>query len=186
MANRLSALAGHYSPGRFGAEGQAGVHLSVVADLRLHQVAAWPDSLPAVGQLLANSIGQAAKPGPGCAISSEQGAVLRIEPLKFWLLNLDPPTIEAEQGCSLDLSHSRTCVHIDGPQAQEFLGRLLPLDLRAAAFPDNRVASSALHHVGVTLWHRGGGYDLFIPRGFAVSIWEVLHATALQFGLEIS
>jgi sarcosine oxidase gamma subunit len=39
--------------------------------------------------------------------------------------------------------------------------------------------------VGVTLRRSDAGYELFIPRGFAVSLWELLVETAEQFGLEI-
>ncbi|HAF74482.1 MAG TPA: sarcosine oxidase subunit gamma, partial [Gammaproteobacteria bacterium] len=49
----------------------------------------------------------------------------------------------------------------------------------------NQVASAGIHHVGVTLRRSDAGYELFIPRGFAVSLWELLVETAEQFGLEI-
>ncbi|MBT3770493.1 MAG: sarcosine oxidase subunit gamma, partial [Acidiferrobacteraceae bacterium] len=41
-------------------------------------------------------------------------------------------------------------------------------------------------HVGVTLWRSPTGLDLFVPRGFALSLWEMLLETAEQFGLDIS
>ena len=55
MAERVSALAGHYDTGRFGAEGEPGISFSDVGGLRLHQVAAWPDTLPAVGEKAARA-----------------------------------------------------------------------------------------------------------------------------------
>jgi len=42
-----------------------------------------------------------------------------------------------------------------------------------------------MHHVGVTLWRSTTGYELFIPRGFALSSWEILFDSALQFGVEV-
>jgi sarcosine oxidase gamma subunit len=45
--------------------------------------------------------------------------------------------------------------------------------------------STAFHHVGITLWCSDDGFELFIPRGFALSLWEVLAETAAQFGAEI-
>ncbi len=65
------------------------------------------------------------------------------------------------------------------------LNRLLPLDLRPDRFGVNQIASAGIHHVGVTLRRSDAGYELFIPRGFAVSLWELLVETAEQFGLEI-
>ena len=49
----------------------------------------------------------------------------------------------------------------------------------------DQVASGGIHHVGVTLWRSKTGYELFLPRGFAESLWELLIETAEQFGLEI-
>jgi len=48
------------------------------------------------------------------------------------------------------------------------------------------VASSVTHHVGVTLWRSQDGYELFIPRGFALSLWEGFVESAQQFGVEIA
>ena len=74
---------------------------------------------------------------------------------------------------------------ISGPEASVCLNRLLPIDLREDRFVVNQVASGGIHHVGVTLWRNESGYELFIPRGFAQSLWEILIETAEQFGLEI-
>ena len=59
------------------------------------------------------------------------------------------------------------------------------MDLRDDFFPVGTVASSALHHVGITLWRSNDGFDLFLPRGFALSTWEILIETAAQFGAEV-
>ena len=63
--------------------------------------------------------------------------------------------------------------------------RHLPLDLRPASFPVGSVASTAFHHVGVTLWRSDDGFELFLPRGFALSLWEMLLESAAQFGGEV-
>ncbi len=185
MAERVSALDGHYTPGRFGAPGDPGVTLTEIAGLTLHQIAAWPDTLEAVAAGAAAAAGVETAPGPRLAVSGSRGALLRIEPLKWWLHGTAAPEIDPQQGATLDLSHSRTQVRIAGEQAAALLNRHLPLDLRETAFPPGSVASSALHHVGVTLWRSAAGYELFLPRGFAVSLWEVLLEGAAQFGAEV-
>ena len=48
MAERVSALSGHYQRGHFGKEGEAGVTLSEISGLVLHQLSAWPDTLDRV------------------------------------------------------------------------------------------------------------------------------------------
>jgi heterotetrameric sarcosine oxidase gamma subunit len=185
MVKRKSALDGSYQPGRFGATGDAGIVLALVPDLILHQVATWAGSIDETGPLAASAAGVDSTPGPGKATVGDKGAILRIEPLKWWLIGVEAPSLLPAQGATLDLSHSRTRIRISGPDAVALINRLLPLDLREHSFPEGSVASSALHHVGVTLWRSAGGYDLFIPRGFALSIWEVLFESAQQFGVEV-
>ena len=186
MVDRVSALAGHNAPGHYGVSTEAGVILREPADLVLHQVAAWPGSMDSVGKQLAKLIGTEAAPGPCRAASGKQGSLLRIEPMKWWLLGVAAPGFDAEQAVTLDLSHSRTRICVSGADAAEFLNRHFPLDLRQGAFPEGAVASSATHHVGVTLWRSADGYELFIPRGFALSLWEGFVESAKQFGLEVA
>lgn len=189
MVDRISALAGNYQSGKFGSKtgetDSTGVKLQEVTDLILHQIAAWPNSIEAVGQQAANIAECESAPGPCLASVGSKAALLRIEPLKWWLLGSKAPELEAEQGAILDLSHSRTHIRISGAEAATLLNRHLPLDLRENSFPEGSVASSAIHHVGVTLWRSAQGYELFIPRGFALSIWQGLLESARQFGVEV-
>ena len=186
MVERVSALADHHRPGRFGADGTPGVTLSEVPGLVLHQIAGWPDTLSTVGHEAAEAAGAEAAPGPCHATLGERGALLRIAPLKWWLLSVAAPALAPEEGATLDLSHSRTHLRIAGPQAVDLLIRHLPLDLRPSAFPVGRVGSSAFHHVGVTLWRSEAGFELFLPRGFAASLWDMLLESAAQFGAEVA
>ena len=121
-------------------------------------------------------------PGPRVAVVGTAGALLRIEPLKWWVFGTAAPVLSPEEGATLDLSHSRTHLQISGPQATTLLNRHLPLDLRAGSFPVGSVASTAFHHVGATLWRSEAGFELFLPRGFALSLWELLLESAAQFG----
>ena len=183
---RVSALAEDYTVGRFGAGGEIGVTLCEVPDLILFQAAVWPDTLTATGNKAAESIGATAFPGPGQAVTGARGALLRIEPLKFWIVGAGAPALSADEGATLDLSHSRAHVRISGPSAAVLLNRYVPLDLRDSTFPIGSVASTIFDHVGVTLWRSDTGYELFLPRGFALSLWHVLLEGAAQFGAEIS
>ncbi len=186
--HRISALSDHCLPGKSGeisADGSAGVILEDIEGLILCQVAGWADTMDLVGKQIAKQVKASSVPGPGQAVIGEKGALLRVEPMKWWLTGVPVPEIAPENGTTLDLSHSRTRIRIRGPQASEFLNRFLPLDLREKSFPQGSVASSAIHHVGVTLWRVDGHYDLFLPRGFALFVWEGMTDVARQFGLEI-
>jgi sarcosine oxidase gamma subunit len=63
---------------------------------------------------------------------------------------------------------------------------MVPLDLRPVAFPDGSVSNTGLHHVGVTILARDGGFDIFVLRSFGLAIWETLIDSAAQFGAEIA
>lgn len=185
MVDRVSALDGHYPTGHIGVSGQTGITLTEIRNLQLHQIAAWPETLKSVGQMAAAMAGSGQAPTPGKAVTGSNGSLLRIEPLKWWLFGGQANNVAADQGTDLDISHSRTHVRITGVEATTLLNRHLPLDLREKSFPENSVASTAFHHVGVTLWRSNEGYELFLPRGFAVSLWEGLMESAEQFGAEV-
>jgi len=188
MVDRVSALTGFYRTGKFGIlgeDGTAGVRIEEIRDLVLHQVAVWPDSMDVVGKQVAKATGCKSAPGPCQATVGKKATMLRIEPLKWWLVGGEVEVLEAEQGATLDISHSRTQIRISGDQAASYLNRHLSLDLREDSFPVGSVASTAIHHVGVTLWRSEHGYELFIPRGFALSIWEGMFESAMQFGVEV-
>lgn len=192
MVDRVSALDGHYQIGHFGIADHTGVTFHLERDLQLHQLAVWPGMSEADAAAIRESFGVDVLPAPcrssESAIRGQTASLLRIEPLKFWLVGGDMPELRPELGASLDLSHSRTQIDISGDDSATLLNRLLPLDLRDANMSAGAVASSAIHHVGITLWCRRSNlrsYSLFIPRGFAVSVWEVLMETAVQFGVEV-
>ena len=87
-----------------------------------------------------------------------------------------------DMGAVVDLSHARTHIRVSGPHAPELLMRHLPINFNESAFALGSVASSAIHHVGVTVWRSEFGYELFVPRGFALSVWQLLLESAAQFG----
>jgi len=188
MVDRVSALAGFYRTGKFGILGEGetvGVKVEEVRDLVLHQIAVWPESIESVGKQAAKAAGCKSAPEPGKAEAGKKAAMLRIEPLKWWLVGSVAEALDAEQGAILDISHSRTWIRISGDEATNYLNRHLSLDLREESFPIGSVASTVTHHVGVTLWRSKQGYELFIPRGFALSIWEGMFESAMQFGVEV-
>ncbi len=186
MVDRVTALSGHKQPGFQGDPERTGLVLREVPDLVLHQVAVWPESIDEVGSGLAKLIGAEAAAGPCSATTGANGAMLRIDPMKWWLVGIEAPDFDADKAVTLDLSHSRTRLCVSGDDAAEFLNRHFPLDLREASFPVGSVASSATHHVGVTIWRSPEGYEMFIPRGFALSLWEGFVESAQQFGVEIA
>ena len=185
MANRSSALESNYPIGINAANNESRLQLSEIKNLQLTQAAVWPDSINKVGSYIANHLNFSEYAPPNKAIVNNSVVMMRIEPLKWWIIGSDVPMLSSDDGTLLDLSHSFTYLKISGPSDSLFLNRHLPIDLREKYFSVNSVASSAIHHVSVKLWRSDSGYHLFIPRGFALSLWEIFLETASQFGYEI-
>ena len=188
MADGVSAVSAVLVPGRSGIAGEAGIRISEIRPFVLTQFAAWPDTLAKTGSAAARAAGSDLAPGPGRAASGPDATLLRVEPLKWWLVSDTAPggSLAAETGATLDLSQSRSRLHLSGAQAPRLLNHVLPLNLSDSAFPDGSVASTGFHHVGVTLWRETDGFNLFLPRSFAASLCEILTESAAQYGLEIA
>ncbi|MEX0301517.1 MAG: sarcosine oxidase subunit gamma [Leisingera sp.] len=188
MFDQVTALQEQLNPSRGGKPGPAGVTLSLLSGFTLTQIAGWPGTLTEAGAAAASTAGCAAAPGPGRIEQGAAGTLLRVEPLKWWLIQgaglQSTPLQTVNGGTVLDLSSARTLVQVSGPQAETLLNHFLPLDLRPAAFPDGAVASTSFHHVGVTLWRSGALFTLALPQSFAASLWELLAGSALQYGLK--
>ena len=185
MVSRVSALQTSYNIGSVKVNKKNTLTFQEIRDLDIKQIAAWPSSIESVDSKLANIINAKNAPGFNEALTLKDTHILRIEPLKWWLLGGQNLEILSDEGTSVDLSHAFTSIEIKGHEVKKFLNRHLPLDLRDQSFPINSIASSAIHHVSVKIWRIDRGYRLFIPRGFALSIWEILLETACQFGYEI-
>ncbi|NBW04798.1 MAG: hypothetical protein EBR92_02570 [Alphaproteobacteria bacterium] len=116
-------------------------------------------------------------------------SLLRVEPLKWWLVSpapvATPLSVASGVGAVLDILDARCWITVTGPRAATLLGHCLPLDLRPAAFADDAVVSSAIHHVGVTLWRADDGFNLLVPRSYAASLWQLLFRLAQQYGVDV-
>ncbi|NVO56068.1 sarcosine oxidase subunit gamma [Rhodobacteraceae bacterium B1Z28] len=190
MANSVSPLHTSYVAGHHGPEGKIGVTLEEIEDFAMVQFSAWPNTLARTGTEAARIAGCATAASPGEAVLGKIGTLLRVEPLKWWLVApagslSETPVLAPEDGAILDLLQSRVWIRVGGPKAEVLLNHFLPIDLRAAAFPSGTVASTGFHHVGVTLWRDQTGLNLLLPRSFAVSLWDLLCESALQYGLEV-
>ena len=185
MINRTSALITNYKIGSIKVNTIIKLTFHEIKGMDIKQIAAWPTTLQIIDLKLSKIINSIKAPGFNQTLSSNNTHLLRMEPLKWWLIGGRGIDISADEGSTLDLSHAFTLIEIKGDAVIKFLNRHLPLDLRDQSFPVNSIASSAIHHVSVKIWRTDLGYRLFIPRGFALSIWEILLETASQFGYEI-
>ncbi len=164
----------------------------------LVQVAAWPDTAAQVADILAARLGCTVAPGRDGSLDGPRGAVLAIAPGRWLLESPDPhladqlaDRIGPALGAVTDLSHARIAIRVSGPRTAWVLNKGLALDLHPAAFPPMKVAQSAVHEIGVTLRRLSpdmlgaDGFDLYVPRGFALSFWHWLCEAAADCGYRV-
>ena len=185
MLKRYSALDANYYPGSYPLDEQISVKFKESNNLHLQQLACWPNTLPETENFFKKELNVNNSPSFNKGIIKEEYSLWRMEPFKWWVLEKEL-NFPNELGTSLDMSHSFTCINIFGDNATLLLNRHLPIDLRENQFPIASSASSSIHHVSIKLLKiSNNNYFLFIPRGFCLSIWEILLETAKQFGYEI-
>jgi len=189
MTDLQSALSAYHRKGQYGATGEAGVILGEVRIKTALQFAAWPDTMSKMSKQVSKSAGVKSAPGISRLSRSGDACLLRVEPLKWWLVTPQAltmmPELDAATGAVLDLSHARTWITIKGSAAENLLSNFLPIDWRQGHFGDDQVASSAMHHVGVTVWRGEDGFNMLVPRSFAGSVWQLLEDSARQYGLTV-
>jgi len=186
MVDRSSSLDTLYNPGSFPINNNVTIKFKETTNLNIKQIVCWPDTLFQSETYIKEKLNIEKVPHFNEGILNDENSIWRIEPLKWWILknNLDLPD---HLGTNLDLSHAYTSINITGENTTLLLNRFLPIDLRESVFKDNSSASSAIHHVNIKLLKFSkNNFQLFIPRGFALSTWEILLETAYQFGYEIS
>jgi sarcosine oxidase subunit gamma len=196
MAERQSPLAGHWKPGFRGPASGAddwGVILKERRPASLVQVAGWPASAGALTDRVRDLSG-VAPPPPGNAASDGDLTLLWTAPGR-WLIVSETradlaetltAAIDVDIGTVSDLGHARCVFRLSGPMAPSVLAKGLPIDLHLRAFPVDGVVQGSIHHVGVTV-HRAAAdaFDLYVFRGFAVSMLEWLTDAATEYGCAV-
>jgi methylglutamate dehydrogenase subunit D len=86
----------------------------------------------------------------------------------------------------VDQSHARTLLRVTGPRVRDTLAKGIPVDLHPRVFKVGDATATAVAHIAVHLWQVDDKptYELAAPRGFALSFWHWLEASAAEFGLE--
>jgi sarcosine oxidase subunit gamma len=182
------------SVGRDGTGGQRSLRLGEARGWKLVQVAAFPGTVAGLEGALRPLLGAELPHSLGRATATGAQRVLKIGPEQFWIITLDDKDIAPDLqrvvtptlGSVTPLSHSRTCLWIDGPRSREVLETGIALDLHPDVFRADFFALTGLHHTPITVYRSGENrYELYVLRTFAVWAWEWLIDAALPFGYEI-
>src|SRR5262249_19809666 len=133
-------------------------------------------------------------PHVGEAAAAGARQLLKVGPAQFWILGPEDElgarlaeAVAPTVGAVTPLSHSRSCIFVEGGTARDLLAKGIPIDLDPEEFPVGAFAQTRLHHTPVLLLRAAvDRYEIFALRSFALSIWEWLTTAALPLGYEVT
>ncbi len=191
----VSALDGVVTPGRYGQRaGNPGVTATEIKGSGLALVTAREVRQAALADAVQAAFG-IELPGTSRCVAGREIALIWSGPAQWLAYGVRVP----EQGMEallagplsglasiVDQSHGRTLLRMTGPRVRDALAKGLTIDLHPRAFKSGDVAASAVAHIGVHLWQTDDQptYEIAVPRGFALSFWHWLEASAAEYGLE--
>jgi heterotetrameric sarcosine oxidase gamma subunit len=112
-------------------------------------------------------------PGPNATVQSKgQGSLIWTGHNQAFLLDADPAPL-AGLAALTDQSDGWGGLTLAGSTAPAVLARLIPLDLRIAAFPQGRVVRTALNHMNLILMRAEAyAFHLLVFRSMARTAWH--------------
>lgn len=112
-------------------------------------------------------------PGPGTWAAKDAARIVWTGREQAFLIGVSAPALEG--AAVTDQSDGWAGFGLSGPGAEAVLARLVPLDLRAAAFPVGRAARAALNHMSLVLLRAGPeAFKLYTFRSMARTAWHEL------------
>lgn len=181
--HRRNALSGKYAASACAANGLIGVTFELRANLRLINLR----------RLSREVCARSAFPlprSPNTVLAVPGGQLLWLGPDEWLLIGESsiPEILDNWDGAATDVSHGRCVLRIGGNMARELLASGISLDLDSEAFPPGTCAQTHYAGVGVLLVRlndderKDARFDLYIPRSYALHLWEMLRHAAAEFG----
>ncbi len=96
--------------------------------------------------------------------------------------------LEGMTGALTDVGHGFAVLNVSGPAAVDVLAQGCGIDLDPSVFTEGACAMTALARMRVVIHRlpRGGGYDVYVARSFADSLWQFVKVAAMEFGYRVA
>ena len=197
---RRSALEGALKAGTFGAGGTPGLTLSERRRLAIVHVAGDAGD-PAFTDAVRGQTGLDLPIEANTTATGGGRTILWLAPNRWLVVCAGEESAALETGLRdalgstfaavNDVSQGRTVIRVAGARARDLLAKGCPLDLHASAFPTGACGQSSLAKINVLVHSVDSGadapiLDVYVARGFALSLWEFLTDGAGEFGYTIS
>lgn len=121
----------------------------------------------------------------GIAIEAKSRTLMKMGPRQFWAVGVrgDDFARELRGKCYVTpLSSSRTRILLEGEPARDVLAKGIALDFHQSVFAPGMFAMTGVHHMPVLIHCIGGNaFHIYALRTFAMSVWDWLTDSALEF-----
>ena len=180
------------TPGSYNLRGSApGVVLSESRPSAIVQVGAFAGFETAVLASIAKATGVKLANVPGAGAATNKLNIFAIAPARWLVADAGEgmagrlaKAVSKDEGAVTRLTHGRTVLRVEGPQAVWVLSKLFAVDF--AAMPLHAGLSTSHHDVFAQIQRSGEqAFDLYVFRSFARSFWHALRAAAEETGYEV-
>jgi len=149
-------------------------------------VAVFPGGAKAVAKGL-KSLGLA-MPEPNSFAEKKGARIVWTGRDQAFLMGVAPPDLEG--AAVTDQSDGWAVLSVSGAAAVDVLARLVPVDLRLAAFPVGRAIRTQLNHMNLVILRVGDhAFEILVFRSMARTAWHELetttHMVAARTGMKI-
>ncbi len=145
---------------------QAGTTLACVNLGPMTSIAPFPGRRAAVEAALGMAF-----PAPNAIITAGEARLVWTGRDQAFLIGAAAPALEG-LAATTDQSDGWAAFTLTGPLAAEALMRLIPLDLRASAFPVGKAARAPLNHMNMILMRVEEGFTFLCFRSMARTGWH--------------
>jgi sarcosine oxidase subunit gamma len=90
-------------------------------------------------------------------------------------------------GALTDVGHGFAVLNLSGPAAVDVLAQGCGIDLDPTVFTEGACAMTVLARMRVLIHRlpRGGGYDVYVERSYADSLWHFVTVAAMEYGYRV-
>jgi methylglutamate dehydrogenase subunit D len=185
-----SPLAGHWRPGRQGADGATPITIAerqaAIVNVQARKGRAG-DLAARLGASLALELpaaGHASRTATHAAIALAPDTWLFIEPGLALDFAARIATLAGDAGAVSDQTGGKVCLRLSGSRTRDALDKICRIDLDPRVFGDGRAAVTMVAHVACAIVQIDATptYDLIVPSSFALTVLEGIEMAAEEFG----
>jgi sarcosine oxidase gamma subunit len=119
-------------------------------------------------------------PAPGETISAGPARIIWAGQGRAFLCGVTPPMALAGVAALTDQTDAAAVVRLDGAGAEAVLARLVPVDLRARAFPEGGTARTMVGHMTASITRVGAqSFEVMVMRSMAQTLVHELSEAAI-------